>query len=96
MERNTPVICGLRVSVFLQILKVSIYLKILGGIGTLETEMSCKSGSQNSMSEESWIPSLCLCDTDVLHPPSLELKNHYLKCKWFLSEGKTENMWKLG
>ena len=81
MERNIPVICGLRVSVFLQILKVSIYLKILGGIGTLETEMSYKSGSQNSKSEESWIPSLCLCDTDFLHPSSLEFKNHYLKCK---------------
>ena len=55
-----------------------------------------KYGLKNSMLEESWIPSLCLCDIDFLPPSSLGFKNHSLKCKCFSPEGKKGSIWKLG
>lgn len=65
---NTWIEC---VSLFANSKTSPIYLQILVDIGTLETEMSHKYGLQNSMLEESWIPSLCLCDIDFLPPSSL-------------------------
>lgn len=90
---NTWIEC---VSLFANSKTSPIYLQILVDIGTLKTEMSHKYGLQNSMLEESWIPSLCLCDIDFLPPSSLGFKNHSLKCKCFSPEGKKGSTWKLG